>query len=59
MAHPQLPLSLLLLLLLLQRRLSQMVTTSQPGDVLVFHYSGHGTQVRLISNPAAAMTETP
>jgi hypothetical protein len=36
---------LLLLLLLLQRRLSELVAVSEPGDVLFFHYSGHGTQV--------------
>lgn len=36
---------LLLPLLLLQRRLSELVGASEPGDVLFFHYSGHGTQV--------------
>jgi hypothetical protein len=41
---------LLLLLLLpaaLQRHLSELVAASQPGDVLFFHYSGHGTQVSM------------
>ena len=27
-------------------RLKWLVAGSQPGDVLVFHYSGHGSQVR-------------
>jgi len=29
----------------IKRKLSELVAASQPGDVLVFHYSGHGTQV--------------
>jgi hypothetical protein len=42
-------LMLLLLAYVLQHRLSELVAASQPGDVLFFHYSGHGTQV----NPPA------
>jgi hypothetical protein len=45
---------LLLPLLLLQRRLSELVGASEPGDVLFFHYSGHGTQVM---TPAFARVE--
>lgn len=29
----------------IKHRLSELVAASQPGDVLFFHYSGHGTQV--------------
>eukprot|EP00878_Enallax_costatus_P046705 GHUV01056968.1.p1 GENE.GHUV01056968.1~~GHUV01056968.1.p1 ORF type:complete len:155 (-),score=29.75 GHUV01056968.1:155-619(-) len=29
----------------MQRKLSELVSASQPGDILFFHYSGHGTQV--------------
>uniref|UniRef100_A0A383VPH1 Peptidase C14 caspase domain-containing protein n=1 Tax=Tetradesmus obliquus TaxID=3088 RepID=A0A383VPH1_TETOB len=29
----------------IKRHLTEMVAASQPGDVLFFHYSGHGTQV--------------
>lgn len=30
----------------IKNSLKQLVAASQPGDVLVFHFSGHGTQVR-------------
>lgn len=29
-----------------QAKLRELVAASQPGDVLFFHFSGHGTQVR-------------
>ncbi|KAF6260202.1 metacaspase type II [Scenedesmus sp. NREL 46B-D3] len=29
----------------IKRHLTELVAASQPGDVLFFHYSGHGTQV--------------
>ncbi|KAI8464022.1 MAG: metacaspase type II [Monoraphidium minutum] len=29
----------------IKRKLSELVAASQPGDSLVFHYSGHGTQI--------------
>jgi hypothetical protein len=29
----------------LQRKLAELVGASASGDLLVFHYSGHGTQV--------------
>lgn len=30
----------------IKNNLKQLVAASQPGDVLFFHFSGHGTQVR-------------
>lgn len=30
---------------MLQKHLTELVAASQPGDVVFFHYSGHGTQV--------------
>jgi hypothetical protein len=29
----------------IKRKLAELVAASQPGDTLVLHYSGHGTQV--------------
>jgi metacaspase-1 len=30
----------------IKKQLGALAAASQPGDVLVFHFSGHGTQVR-------------
>lgn len=33
----------------IKKNLTELVAASKPGDVLFFHFSGHGTQVRAVS----------
>lgn len=33
----------------IKNALKRLVAASRPGDVLLFHFSGHGTQVRLLA----------
>lgn len=39
----------------IKRYLSGLVGQTRPGDTLVFHFSGHGTQVRCSRPPYAAL----
>jgi metacaspase-1 len=42
----------------IKKHLAQFVAASKPGDVLVFHFSGHGTQVRFLCSCACISRAT-